>query len=67
MGNFREDVRDQLEAIRETIVESWRDLRSFVSETWPALTVLFLLGGWAIWMAEETFLKKHSLRSVSMQ
>lgn len=52
MGNFREDVRDQLEAIRETIVESWRDLRSFVSETWPALTVLFLLGGWAIWMAD---------------
>ena len=52
MGTFREDVRDQLDAIRETITEGWRDLRSFVSETWPALTLLVILAGVAIWVAD---------------
>ena len=52
MGSFREDVRDQIVAIRETLVDSWNDLRLFVLETWPALIILLIILGVAIWMAD---------------
>lgn len=52
MGSVREDVRDQLSAIRETLFDSWRDLRSFVHETWPALVLLLLLLVAALWIAD---------------
>ncbi len=52
MGSFREDVRDQIVAIRETLVDGWNDLRLFVLETWPALVVLLVILGVAIWMAD---------------
>ncbi len=52
MGTFREDVNEQIDAIRETIAEAWRDLVAFVVETWPALTLLLILLVVAIWMAD---------------
>ena len=52
MGSVREDVRDQLSAIRETLVDNWRDVRAFVQETWPALVVLLVLLVLAIWVAD---------------
>ena len=52
MGSFHEDVRDQIVAIRETIVDGWNDLVQFVKETWPALTILFLILVGAIWWAD---------------
>ena len=52
MGSFREDVRDQIVAIRETLIDSWNDLRLFVLETWPALIILLIILGVAIWMAD---------------
>lgn len=52
MGKFRDDVNEQIEAIRETIVEAWHDFVAFVSETWPALTLLLILLVVAIWMAD---------------
>lgn len=52
MGKFREDLKDQFEAIRETIVEGWRDLVSFITDTWPALSLLLVLLLVAIWVAD---------------
>ena len=52
MGKFREDVRDQVAAIRETIVDGWSDARLFVLETWPALILLLLILIVAIWWAD---------------
>ena len=52
MGSFREDIRDQVAAIQETIVDGWRDARLFVLETWPALTLLVLILAAALWMAD---------------
>ena len=52
MSSFREDVKDQVIAIRDTLVEGWNDLCQFVAETWPALIVLFLILGVAIWLAD---------------
>lgn len=52
MGSFREDIRDQVAAIRETIVDGWHDARLFVLETWPALTLLVLILAAALWMAD---------------
>lgn len=51
MGKFSDDVKEQFEAIRETIAESWRDLTAFVTETWPALVFLAILLVGAIWIA----------------
>lgn len=51
MGKFRDDVTEQIEAIRETIVEAWHDFVAFVTETWPALTLLLILLVVAIWVA----------------
>jgi len=51
MGSFREDVRDQIVAIRETITDGWNDLVQFVEEVWPALLVLIVGVGVAIWFA----------------
>lgn len=51
MGKFHEDVKDQIVAIRETLVDGWNDLRLFVLETWPALTILFLILVAALWFA----------------
>jgi TRAP-type uncharacterized transport system substrate-binding protein len=52
MGKFREDVRDQVAAIRETIVDGWNDARLFVLETWPALILLLLILIVALWWAD---------------
>jgi hypothetical protein len=52
MSSFREDVRDQIVAIRETIGDGWNDLIQFVKETWPALTILLLILIGAIWWAD---------------
>ena len=52
MGSFHEDVRDQIVAIHETIVDGWSDLVQFVKETWPALTILFIILVGAIWWAD---------------
>jgi TRAP-type uncharacterized transport system substrate-binding protein len=52
MGSFREDVRDQVVAIRETFVDAWNDARQFVQETWPALILLLLILAVAIWVAK---------------
>ncbi len=52
MGSFREDVTDQVVAIRETFVDGWNDLRLFVLETWPALVLLLIVLGVAIWLAD---------------
>lgn len=51
MGSFREDVRDQMVAIRETIVDGWNDFVQFVREVWPALVVLLIGIVVAIWFA----------------
>lgn len=52
MGSFREDVKDQIVAIHETIVDGWNDLVQFIRETWPALTILFVILVGAIWWAD---------------
>lgn len=52
MGSVREDLRDQVVAIKETSVEAWSDLVSFVKETWPALVVLFVVLTVALWLAD---------------
>ena len=52
MSSFREDVRDQIIAIRETIVDGWNDFVQFVKETWPALSILFVILVGAIWWAD---------------
>jgi hypothetical protein len=52
MGTVREDLQDQITAIRETVVDSWKDLRSFVLETWPALTILSIILVIALWVAD---------------
>lgn len=52
MGSFREDVTDQVAAIRETIVDGWNDARLFVLETWPALVLLLLVLVGALWWAD---------------
>lgn len=52
MGSFREDVRDQAIAIRETFVDGWNDARVFVGETWPALLILLIVLVAALWMAD---------------
>ena len=52
MGSFHEDVRDQIVAIRETIVDGWNDLIQFVEEVWPALLVLLIGVVLAIWFAQ---------------
>lgn len=52
MGTVREDLQDQIIAIRETVMDSWNDLKSFVHETWPALTVLFVILVVALWIAD---------------
>lgn len=51
MGSFREDVRDQVVAIRETVVDGWNDFVQFIEEVWPALLVLLIAAGIAIWFA----------------
>lgn len=52
MGKFRDDVTEQIEAIRETIIDAWHDFMAFVTETWPALTLLFIMLAVAIWVAD---------------
>ena len=52
MGSFHEDVRDQIVAIRETIVDGWNDLVQFIRETWPALTILLVILLAALWVAD---------------
>jgi TRAP-type uncharacterized transport system substrate-binding protein len=52
MGKFKDDVTEQIEAIRETVVEVWHDFVAFVTETWPALTLLLILLVVAIWVAD---------------
>ncbi len=52
MGTVREDLQDQIIAVRETVVDSWKDLKSFVLETWPALTVLLIILVIALWFAD---------------
>lgn len=52
MGTVREDLEDQIIAIRETVMDSWKDLKSFVQETWPALTLLLILLVGALWIAD---------------
>ena len=43
MATVREDLQDQIIAIRETVVDGWKDFKSFMQETWPALTILLLI------------------------
>lgn len=52
MATVREDLQDQIVAIRETVFDGWKDLKSFVQETWPALTFLFVLLIVALWVAD---------------
>lgn len=52
MGTVREDLQDQIIAIRETVMDSWKDLKSFVQETWPALTILLAILIVAVWVAD---------------
>jgi TRAP-type uncharacterized transport system substrate-binding protein len=52
MATFREDVQDQIIAIRETMIDGWKDLKSFVQETWPALTILLVILVGALWIAD---------------
>ena len=52
MSTVREDLQDQIIAIRETVMDSWKDLKSFLQETWPALTVLFVILVIALWVAD---------------
>lgn len=52
MGTVREDLQDQIVAIRETVMDSWKDLKSFVQETWPALTMLLVILVVALWVAD---------------
>ncbi len=52
MGTVREDVQDQIVAIRETIMDGWKDLKSFILETWPALTILLVILVGALWIAD---------------
>ena len=52
MGTVREDLQDQIVAIRETVMDSWKDLKSFVQETWPALTILLVILVVALWVAD---------------
>ncbi|MEY4328639.1 MAG: hypothetical protein RL703_458 [Pseudomonadota bacterium] len=52
MGTVREDVQDQIVAIRETIMDGWKDLKSFILETWPALTILLVVLVGALWIAD---------------
>lgn len=52
MGSFREDVRDQMVAIRETVIDGWNDLVMFIKETWPALLVLLTVLVVALWVAD---------------
>ncbi len=52
MASVREDLRDQIEAIRETVVDGCHDVKTFVLETWPALTVLLLILIGALWIAD---------------
>ncbi len=35
MATVREDLQDQIIAIRETVVDGWKDFKSFMQETWP--------------------------------
>ena len=52
MATVREDLQDQIIAIRETVMDSWKDLKSFVQETWPALTILLVILIVAVWVAD---------------
>ena len=52
MGSFHEDMRDQVVAIRETIVDGWHDFVQFIRETWPALTILSVILIVALWVAD---------------
>lgn len=52
MATVREDLQDQIIAIRETVMDGWKDLKSFVQETWPALTILFVILIVAVWVAD---------------
>ena len=52
MATVREDLQDQITAIRETVIDSWKDVKSFVQETWPALTILFVILIIALWIAD---------------
>lgn len=52
MATVREDVQDQIIAIRETVIDGWKDLKSFVQETWPALTILLVILIGALWIAD---------------
>ncbi len=52
MATVREDLQDQIIAIRETVMDSWKDLKSFVQETWPALTILLVILIIAVWVAD---------------
>ena len=52
MATVREDLQDQITAIRETVIDSWKDFKSFVLETWPALMILFIILIIALWVAD---------------
>lgn len=52
MATVREDLQDQIIAIRETVVDGWKDFKSFMQETWPALTILLLILIVALWVAD---------------
>ena len=43
MATVREDLQDQIIAIRETVVDGWKDFKSFMQETWPELTGLLIV------------------------
>lgn len=42
MGKFHDDVKDQVVAIWETVIDGWGDAIQFVQETWPALLILLI-------------------------
>ena len=52
MATVREDLQDQIVAIRETVTDGWKDFKSFMQETWPALTVLAVMLVVALWFAD---------------
>ncbi len=51
MGSFKEDVKDTVVALLETAHDQYREVVSFVKETWPLLLLLaiILIGLIAYW------------------
>lgn len=52
MASFYETVRDQVNAIKETIADLIVDSKIFILEAWPLLLVIFMIGIVALWVSD---------------